>query len=70
MDSKEMTDACLEGEAELQAAIQAATEEFNAGDVKHSLGMLWNSLPPDAKEYAKQSNPDQFRQVSDFLQPK
>jgi hypothetical protein len=69
MDQREMTDAILEGEAELRAAIQAAEQAFMAGDVKHQLGMLWSVLPPNAKEYVKSNNPDQFRQVSDFLKP-
>jgi hypothetical protein len=70
MEQREMTDACLEGEAELQAALQAAEQEFNAGDVTHQLGMLWGALPPDAKEAVKTNNPDQYRQVSDFLNQK
>jgi hypothetical protein len=70
MDQQEMTDACLQGEAELRTAIQLAEQEFTASDVKRQLGLLWNSLPPDAKAYVKSNNPDQYRQVSDFLQLK
>lgn len=70
MDQKEIMDAILEGEAELRAALQAADQEFGAGDAKHQLGLIWNALPPNAKEQVKTQNPDQYRRVSDFLQQK
>jgi hypothetical protein len=70
MDQQDMIDAMLEGEAQLRTAFQLAEQEFTASDMKRQLGLLWNTLPPDAKNYVKTQNPDQYKQVSDFLQLK